>query len=328
MKNFLRNIRRVQKRKFIKDKFGKVTIAIGIAVKSSQMSQTSESSSFFGNHNPSNERLERLNLHQQSMIENDQNQSSTENKSIERIWGVKLGSGIIATHKEQNQISESLKDALETNDVEIESLTAQKLEFTDSQDELDALGLGNLDKKGKLVVGLPMPRSSQFTLAVHEENRARFVKESNIPINIEQKSKIVMIRTSSDLKNRKWVKEFITSIEGGAQELDEELIKSILSKVSESNLDVPSINKILEKIVEATLSFGSNGKLLKILGELEKPMNPSVLPVTPPTEAVQSLDNLQDCQDRSESSSSIFAHGFQTSLSRHRATDALMGQSA
>ena len=291
MKIFLRNIRRVKKRKFIKDAFGKVTIAIGIAVKSSQMLQTSESSSFFVNYNPSNERLERLNPHQQSLIGNDQNQSSTENKSIERIWGVKLGSGIIVTHKEQNQISEPLKDAVKTNDVEIESLTAQKLEFTDSQEELDALGLGNLDKKGTLVVGLPMPRSSQFTLAVHEENKDRFGKESNIPINVEQESKIVMMRTSSDLTNRKWVKEFITSIKGGAQELDEELIKSILSKVSESNLDVPSINKILERIVEATLSVGSNGKLLKILGELEKPMKPSVLPITLPTEAVQSLDN-------------------------------------
>jgi hypothetical protein len=44
-----------------------------------------------------------------------------------------------------------------------ESLTGQKSELTYSQEELDALGLGNVDKKVTLVVGLPMPHSYQHT---------------------------------------------------------------------------------------------------------------------------------------------------------------------
>ncbi len=247
-------------------------------------------------------------------------------KSVEKIRGVKLGSGTVLMYKEQNQIFEPLKSTTETYEGEHESLTAQKLEFTDSQEELDALGLGNLDKKVTLVVKLPMPYSSQSTLAIHEETLNRLVQESKIPINIEQESKIVMIRTSSDLTNRKWVKKFITLIKGGAQELDEELIKSILSKVAEYDLGVPSINKILKTVVEATLEIGSNDKLMRILGKLEKPMNPSVLTGTPPTEALKILDNLQDCQHESESSSSIFTEAFQPPLPRHRSADALMGR--
>ena len=58
------------------------------------------------------------------------------------------------------------------------------------------------------------------------------------------------------------------------------------------------MNKILERIADAILSVGSNEKLLKILGELEKPMKPSVLTVTPST--------------------SVFVEGFLPRLPRHR----------
>jgi hypothetical protein len=124
-----------------------------------------------------------------------------------------------------------------------------------------------------------------------------------------------MSRTKSDLTNRKWIKEFISSIRGGG---DEKLIKSILGKVAESELDVPSINKILERIADAILSVGSNEKLLKILGELEKPIKLSVLTVTPSTEVVSIPNNLQDYQHESRSSSSVFVEGFLPRLPRHR----------
>ena len=172
-----------------------------------------------------------------------------------------------------------------------------------------------MNKEVTLVVGFTMPHSSQSTLAIHEENWNRLVQESNIPANIEQESRIVMSRTSSDLTNRKWIQDFICSIKGDA---NERLIKSILGKVAESELDVSSINKILERITDTMVSVGSNEKLLKILGELKKLMNPSVLTVTPSTEVVKIPDNLQDYQHESKSSSSIFVEGFQFKLPRHR----------
>ena len=52
---------------------------------------------------------------------------------------------------------------------------------------------------------------------------------------------------------------------------DERLIRSIVSKVSESEWDIPSINKILQQLIELSLKIGSNDKLMRILAELEKP---------------------------------------------------------
>lgn len=124
-----------------------------------------------------------------------------------------------------------------------------------------------------------------------------------------------MSKIKSDLTNRKWIKEFIYSIRGGT---DEKLIKSILGKVAESELDVPSINKILERIADAVLSVGSNEKLLKILGELEKPIKPSVLTVTPSTKVVSIPNNLQDYQHESRSSSSVFVEALLPRFQRHR----------
>ena len=67
-------------------------------------------------------------------------------------------------------------------------------------------------KEVSLVVGLSMPHSSQFPFAVHEKNWDLLIQESNITINSEQKPRIVMSRTSADLTNQKWLKEFICSI--------------------------------------------------------------------------------------------------------------------
>ena len=80
----------------------------------------------------------------------------------------------------------------------------------------------------------------------------------------------VRIRTKSDLRNSQWIKEFVSAIRGGGD--IEKLIKSIISKVSEADWDIPSINKILKKLAEVTLEIGTNDKLLRILAELEKPI--------------------------------------------------------
>jgi hypothetical protein len=141
-------------------------------------------------------------------------------------------------------------------------------------------------------------------------NSTRVKTGSGAVIEIQnQHNKIPERRTKLNLTNRKWIKEFISPIRGGSSE-DEKLIESILGKVAQSDLDNPSINKILERIAYVVLSVGSNEKLLKILGELEKPIKPSVLTVTPSTEVVRVPDNLQNFQHESRSSSSFFAEGF------------------
>lgn len=147
--------------------------------------------------------------------------------------------------------------------------------LTCSQEELDALGLGKVNKEVTLVVGISQPPSSQNTLAVHGENWNKLIQESNVPMNVETQPKIRMNNiTKSDLKNSKWVKDWIVSLRGGdVTEEDEKLIESILSKVAESDLDIQSVNK---KIVDAALSVAFNEKLLKILVKLENPVQPSV----------------------------------------------------
>ena len=103
--------------------------------------------------------------------------------------------------------------------------------------------------------------------------------------------------SKSDLRNPQCIKELISGIRGGDDTLDEELIRSIISKVSESDWDIPSINKILKKLAEGTLEIGTNDKLMRIVAELQKPIAESPLAVT---------------------SSSIFVEGLLPELPRHR----------
>ena len=117
-------------------------------------------------------------------------------------------------------------------------------------------------------------RKQELVNLVQQKSLNRLIQESNLPMNVEERSKIVLIRRKSDLMNPEWVKKFIFSIRGG-EEVDESLIISILSKVEESDLDVSSINKILLKLGDSILSIASNEKLLKILAELEKPVRSS-----------------------------------------------------
>ena len=79
----------------------------------------------------------------------------------------------------------------------------------------------------------------------------------------------VRIRTKFDLQNSQWLKDFVATIRGGGNEI---LIKSIISKVSEADWDIPSINKILKKLAELTLETATNDKLLRILAGLDKPI--------------------------------------------------------
>ena len=157
--------------------------------------------------------------------------------------------------------------------------------------------------KSAEAIGTNIP--PQQTVVIGRPDSNRLMQKSNVPMHVEVHSKIVMSIMKSDLTNPK----LIFSIRGG-KEIDEKLITSILYKVGESNLDIPSINKILERIADAILSVGSNEKLLKILGELEKPIKPSVLTVTSSTEVVRIPNNLQDYQHNSKTSSSVFVDDF------------------
>ena len=127
-------------------------------------------------------------------------------------------------------------------------------------------------------------------------NKLLSSKENNSSINIPHGPRIILIRTKSDLRNSPAIKELVSEIRGGSDVLDEELIKSIVSKVSESGWDIPSINKMLKKLAEGSLEIATNSQIMRILAELEKPITESPLTGT---------------------SSSIFVEGWQPKFSRH-----------
>lgn len=302
MKAFIRKIRTVKKREIIKNAIGTCTTAW--ALRHGSISHKIESSPFFGNFNQSNQHMERSNPYHQTRYVDEDSQSSTENQSFEKIRRVKLG------FDRELRMADYNRDS-----------STQKSKVTYSQDEIEALGLvGEVNKEVTSVVGLPMPRSSHPALAVHEKDWNRFVQESNLAV--EQQPKIVMIKVSSDLTNQKWIQEFICSIRAGStQDLDEGLIRSILGKVAEDKWDIPSINKLLKSIANATLSVASNEKLLKILNELQKPIQPSVPQGAESAEVATIPDNLQDYQQKSKTSSSIFAEAWVPQLPSHRSAD-------
>lgn len=123
--------------------------------------------------------------------------------------------------------------------------------------------------KSAKAIGPSLP-AQQRVVSIRDPNR--LIKPSKVKINLDIQPKIIMpslsksigsVRTKFDLRNSQ--KEFVCEIRGGD---NEKLIKSIISKVSEADWDIPSINKILKKLAEVTLE---NDKLLRILAELEKP---------------------------------------------------------
>ena len=97
----------------------------------------------------------------------------------------------------------------------------------------------------------------QIVANITDRNVSRLIKPS---INLDIEPKIIMlssarIRTKSDLRNSKWRKKFLLTVRKGD---NEKLIKSIFSKVSEVDRDIPSINKILKKLAEVTFKIGTN----------------------------------------------------------------------
>ena len=145
---------------------------------------------------------------------------------------------------------------------------------------------------------------------------AKAVGTNPIPNQIERLSKANLyreIKPKVRVRNEKWLNDLIVSIRGGG---DDKLIESILSKVPESYLDLPSINKILKELGELTLEIGSNDKLMRVLAELERPFKPGLVKVSPtPSNDILGLaKNLEAKQ----SSSSILVEGFIPKLPRHR----------
>ena len=134
------------------------------------------------------------------------------------------------------------------------------------------------DVKSAEAIGTNLPPQQRVVSIMPDRDASRLIKPSKVKINSDIEPKIMMpslsksigsVRTKSDLRNSQWIKEFVSGIRGGD---NEKLIKSIISKVSEADWDIPSINKILKKLAEVTLEIGTNDKLLRILAELEKPI--------------------------------------------------------
>ena len=134
------------------------------------------------------------------------------------------------------------------------------------------------DVKSAEAIGTNLPPQQMVVSIMPDRDASRLIQPSQVKINSDIEPKIMMpslsksigsVRTKSDLRNSQWIKEFVSGIRGGD---NEKLIKSIISKVSEADLDIPSINKILKKLAEVTLEIGTNDKLLRILAELEKPI--------------------------------------------------------
>ena len=137
------------------------------------------------------------------------------------------------------------------------------------------------DVKSAEAIGTNLPSQQKVVSIMPDRDASRLIKSSKMKINSDIEPKIMMpslsksirsARTHSDLQNSQWLKEFVSVIRGGD---NEKLIKSIISKVSETGWDIPSINKILKKLAEVTLEIGTNDKLLRILAELEKPISES-----------------------------------------------------
>lgn len=100
----------------------------------------------------------------------------------------------------------------------------------------------------------------------------------SMDLDLDIEPKIVMpnsvrIKLKSRLKDVQWLNELFYGLRGGD---DKELIKSIISKVSESEY-IPSINKILKRVMEIALKYGTNEDVIRMLAELQKPLPQSTI---------------------------------------------------
>ena len=105
------------------------------------------------------------------MIGSDDNQSSTENQSVKKIRGVKLGSGTKVIHekvnKQQSQISEPLKSALEvrSGDLGKGSSSGGRVK---SRAKANANQSGNSILHGAYIFGTP--GTTQHTYCTYHKN--------------------------------------------------------------------------------------------------------------------------------------------------------------
>lgn len=102
------------------------------------------------------------------------------------------------------------------------------------------------------------------------------------------------------------ISDFILKLKGGSDEEQERLIKSILAKTEQSDLDEISINKFLKRFLEIIDPVISDQRSWRILNEFGKPIKSELLDLS----EVQSTNILG--KTKSRSSSSIFVEGFST----------------
>lgn len=106
------------------------------------------------------------------------------------------------------------------------------------------------------------------------------------------------------------ISDSILKLKGGSDKLtneeEERLIKSIVARTEQSDLDEISINKLLKRLLEIIDPVISDQRFWRILSEFGKPIKSEL----PDLSEVQSTNTLGKTESRS--SSSIFVEGFST----------------
>ena len=125
------------------------------------------------------------------------------------------------------------------------------------------------------------------------------------------------------------ISDFILKLKGGAdfeqfelsQEEQEKLIKSILSKTAQSDIDKFSINKLLKRLAQIIDPVISNERFWKIISEFKKPLKSDVQQLSDSNRNILGTGpnlvgkQFKQFEPESKSSSSIFADGFTTTVS-------------
>ena len=97
---------------------------------------------------------------------------------------------------------------------------------------------------------------------------------------------VIKSETSVFLTYPLGIQDYILKLKGGCDELtsekQEKLVKNILAKTSQSDYSEISINKILKKIVNLIDPIISDQRFWRILAELEKPSNFTIIEITQP----------------------------------------------
>ena len=155
-----------------------------------------------------------------------------------------------------------------------------------------------------------------------------FLKSSYIELNVDppsflspevHQSRVIKSDNLRFLNSPPRISDFILKLTGGSDELTDEeqeiLIKSILARTQESDLDEISINKLLRRLLEIIDPVISNQKLWRILNQLKKPLKPQ-LSDDNLISSTDILSTAQNAQPKSKGSSSIFAEALPISNPR------------